>query len=217
MKADLHLHTKYSDDGWSPAAKVVRQCKRRRFGCIAITDHNSFAAYAEVKDDPDIIIIPAEEVSSSEGHIIALGIDREIPKGMGVKETIDAIHEAGGIAIAAHPYRWWSGLGRKNVIPEFDGIEAKNSKSTPGANYRSKKLAQSFGKMVTAGSDAHNRFAAGWAYVIISDDCRTWQDVIEEIKAGRVEVRGISRYVIGTIYYVMHSVFAWMFRGFRKM
>jgi hypothetical protein len=136
---------------------------------------------------------------------------------MGVKETIDAIHEAGGIAIAAHPYRWWSGLGRKNVIPEFDGIEAWNSKSTPLANRRSRKLAQSFGKMITAGSDAHSRFSAGWAYIVISDDCRTWQDVIGEIKAGRVEVRGISRYIIGSIYYVLHSVFAWMFRGFRKM
>ncbi len=217
MKADLHLHTRYSDDGWSPADKVVRQCRKKGFGCIAITDHNSFRAYEEVKDSEGIIIIPGEEVSSSEGHIIALGIDREIPKGMGVKETIDAIHEAGGIAIAAHPYRWWSGLGRKNVIPEFDGIEAWNSKSTPLANRRSRKLAQSFGKMITAGSDAHTRFSAGWAYIIISDGCRTWQDVIGEIKAGRVEVRGISRYIIGSIYYVLHSVFAWMFRGFRKM
>ena len=217
MKADLHLHTRFSDDGWSPADKVVRQCRKKGFGCIAITDHNSFEAYAEVKDSEGIIIIPGEEVSSSEGHIIALGIDREIPKGMGVKETIDAIHEAGGLAIAAHPYRWWSGLGRKNVIPEFDGVEAWNSKSTPLSNRRSRKLAQSFGKMVTAGSDAHSRFSAGWAYVVISDECRTWQDVIEEIKAGRVQVKGISRYIIGSIYYVLHSVFAWMFRGFRKM
>ena len=217
MKADLHLHTSYSDDGWSKPAKVVRRCAKKGIRCIAITDHNSFAAYDEVKDNGEVIVIPAEEVSSAKGHIIALGIDREIPKGMGVKETIDAIHEAGGIAIAAHPYRWWSGLGRKNVIPEFDGVEARNAKSTPRANYRSKKLAQSFGGIMTAGSDAHNQYSTGWSYVVISDECRTWQDALEEIKAGRVEVRGISRYIIGSIFYVLHSVFAWIFRGFRKM
>ena len=217
MKADLHVHSCFSEDGHSTPQEILEKAKELGFGCIAVTDHNSFAAFEELKDFTDVIFVPGEEVGSADGHIIALGIDREIPKHLSIPETIDLIHEAGGIAIAAHPYRWWSGLGRKNVIPEFDGVEAKNSKSTPGANYRSKKLAQSFGKMVTAGSDAHNRFAAGWAYVVISDDCKTWQDVIEEIKAGRVEVRGISRYVLGTIYYVLHSVFAWMFRGFSKL
>ena len=217
MKADLHIHTKYSNDGWSKPEKVVSMCRRKGFGCIAITDHNSFQAYKEVCDSEGIIIVPGEEVSSSEGHIIALGIDREIPRGMSVKDTIDAIHEAGGIAIAAHPYRWWSGIGEKNVIPEFDGVEARNAKSTPGANYRSKKLAERFGKIITAGSDAHNRFSTGWAYVVISDECRTWQDVIEELKAGRAVSKGYSRYVIGSIFYILHSVFSYMFRGFRKM
>lgn len=217
MKADLHVHSKYSDDGWSSPEGIIRTCRRRGIGCVAITDHNSFRAFHELDDVDDVIVIPAEEVSSASGHILALGIDREIPRGMSIEDTIDAIHEAGGIAIAAHPYRWWSGLGPSNVIDSFDGVESRNAKSTPNDNRRSKRMAKAFGPMTTAGSDAHTRLGIGWAYTVVSDDCRTWQDVIEEIKAGRVETRGISRYLIGSLFYVMHSLFAWMFRGCKKM
>lgn len=217
MKADLHVHSCYSNDGISRPGKILDRCVRKGFGCVAITDHNSFSAYGEVKDDQRVIVIPAEEVSSSEGHILAYGIDREIPRGMGILETIEAIHEAGGIAIAAHPYRFWSGLGVKNVVPEFDGVEAMNSRSNWLDNRRSKKFAEKFGRIVTAGSDAHSTLYVGKGYVVVSDECRTWQDVIAEIKAGRAEVHSRSRYPHETIYYIFKSLFLWMFRGFRKV
>lgn len=216
MKVDLHVHSKYSEDGYQSVSFILNSCRKRRIGAVAITDHNSFAAYHDAEDNGDIIVIPGEEVSSSEGHILALGIDREIPRGMGVKETIDAIHEAGGVAIAAHPYRWWSGLGVKNIIPEFDGIEGRNGKSMPQDNWRSRRLAKRMGKFVTAGSDAHI-CGVGYTYLTVSDECKTWQEVLQEIKAGRVEIRGNSRYLVGTLFYVLHSVFGWMFRGFNKM
>ncbi|MDR0334749.1 MAG: PHP domain-containing protein, partial [Methanomassiliicoccaceae archaeon] len=111
MRADLHIHSKYSNDGRSSVDDIIKAAKAKGLGCIAIADHNSFASYAESSKYEGIIVIPAEEVSSSEGHILAYGINKEIPRGKSVAETIDMIHEAGGIAVAAHPYRWWSGLG----------------------------------------------------------------------------------------------------------
>jgi hypothetical protein len=188
-------------------------------GCIAVTDHNEFQAYELLKDNKDVIIIPAEEVSSKEGHIIALGIDRQIPRGLSIQETIDKIHEAGGYAIAAHPYRWWSGLGEKNTLNyPFDGIESRNARSIPSANRRSEKLAAKIGKPITAGSDAHTPGRIGWGYIDIPDSTSNWQEAVEYIMTHTdSKVHSHSRHFYQTIRYGFKSIGQWMFRGFRKM
>ena len=175
MKADLHVHTCFSNDGKTTMEELLEYAERHGIGCVAVTDHNEFEAYPRLKDNGRIIIIPAEEVSSAEGHIVALGIDRLIPRDLPIQETIDLIHEAGGYAFAAHPYRWWSGLGEKNTLEyPFDGIEARNGRSTPRGNRRSEKLAKRIGKPMTAGSDAHSPHRIGEGYVELPDDLKTW-------------------------------------------
>ncbi len=188
-------------------------------GCVAITDHNEFKAFEDEKDNPEgIIVIPAEEVSSSEGHIVALGIDRQIPRDLGIQETIDAIHEAGGIAIAAHPYRWWSGLGVKNTLAyDFDGIEALNARSIPSANRKSLKLAKKIGKPMTAGSDAHTPEKIGHGYVELPDNLTTWQEVMSALKESKAEPHSRSRSMNGTVRYGVKSIVQWIFRGFKRM
>lgn len=188
-------------------------------GCVAITDHNEFKAFEDEKDNPEgIIVIPAEEVSSSEGHIVALGIDRQIPRDLGIQETIDAIHEAGGIAIAAHPYRWWSGLGVKNTLAyDFDGIEALNARSIPSANRKSLKLAKKIGKPMTAGSDAHTPEKIGHGYVELPDNLTTWQEVMSALKERKAEPHSRSRSMNGTVRYGVKSIVQWIFRGFKRM
>ncbi|MCQ2053195.1 MAG: PHP domain-containing protein [archaeon] len=218
MKADLHVHTNYSSDGKSTPQQVLERCLEIGIGCIAITDHNEFRAFDDIKNNGKIIVIPAEEVSSSKGHIIAFGIDRHIPRGMGIQETINAIHEAGGYAIAAHPYRWWSGIGKKNtVMYNFDAIEALNARSIRSANIKSRKLAECIGKPVTAGSDAHSIETIGRGYVKLPDKVETWQEAVTVIMGEKLELYSTNRKFLGTLRYGFKSIFQWIFRGFRKM
>jgi len=219
MKADLHVHTMFSLDGKTTMEQLVETAKERGIGCIAVTDHNEFKAFELLKDNKDVIIIPAEEVSSKEGHIVALGIDRLIPRGRSIQETIDLIHEAGGYAIAAHPYRWWSGLGEKNTLSyPFDGIEARNGRSIPSANVKSEALAKRIGKPITAGSDAHVPKHIGEGYIEIPDTVTTWQEAVDAIMSGNVkESDSESRHMKGTLHYGFKSIFEWIFRGFKKM
>ncbi len=218
MIADLHVHTTYSKDGRSTPQQVIDTCIERGIGCVAITDHNSFAAYFDVKDNGKVIVIPAEEVSSAEGHIVALGIDREIPRGLSIQETIDAIHEAGGSAFAAHPYRWWSGLGEKNTLKyDFDGTEAMNARSVRGANRKSAKLAERIGKPITAGSDAHSPERIGWGHVTLPDGLRTWQEVVAAVMDGKAVAESVCRRPTETLRYGAKSISQWIFRGCKRM
>ena len=186
-------------------------------GIVAITDHNEFKAFDVLKDNGKVIVIPAEEVTSDEGHIVALGIDRQIPRGMGIQATIDAIHEAGGIAVAAHPYRWWSGLGPKNTQKyDFDCIEALNARSIPSANIKSMKLAKKIGKPLTAGSDAHSPERVGWGYVELPDDITTWQEAVQAIGEGKAKPFSKSRGFLRTLRYGIKSIGQWIGRGFRR-
>lgn len=219
MKADLHVHTLYSNDGKTTLEELLDYAERMGVGCIAVTDHNEFEAYPRLKDNGRVIIIPAEEVSSAEGHIVALGIDRLIPRDLSIQETIDRIHEAGGYAFAAHPYRWWSGLGEKNTLAyPFDGIEARNGRSVPSANRRSERLARRVGKPMIAGSDAHTPRHIGEGYVELPDSLRTWQEVVEYIMHNEAPiVCSHSRHMKDTLKYGFKSITQWMLRGFKRM
>jgi hypothetical protein len=75
---------------------------------------------------------------------------------MSVSQAIGLIHQAGGVAVLAHP-----GLNRTdNVIPvlveaELDGIECFHSKHSAGAARHYLAVAARFGLLVTGGSDCH--------------------------------------------------------------
>ena len=219
MKADLHVHTMFSKDGRTTMEELLEYADRAGIGCVAVTDHNEFRAYDLLKDNGRIIIIPAEEVSSAEGHILALGIDRLIPRDLSIQETIDRIHEAGGYAFAAHPYRWWSGLGEENTLKyPFDGIEARNGRSVPAANRRSERLARRVGKPMTAGSDAHTPRHIGEGYVEVPDDLKTWQEVVQYIMENEAPiVCSHSRHAKETLKYGFKSLTQWILRGFKRM
>ena len=209
----------FSKDGRTTMEELLEYAERAGIGCVAVTDHNEFRAYDLLKDNGRIIIIPAEEVSSAEGHILALGIDRLIPRDLSIQETIDRIHEAGGYAFAAHPYRWWSGLGEENTLKyPFDGIEARNGRSVPAANRRSERLARRVGKPMTAGSDAHTPRHIGEGYVEVPDDLKTWQEIVQYIMENEAPiVCSHSRHAKETLKYGFKSITQWILRGFKRM
>src|SRR5207302_1941605 len=49
-------------------------------------------------------VVIGEEVSSRDGHIVGLFVERRIRPGMSAAATVDAIHDQGGVAVAVHPF-----------------------------------------------------------------------------------------------------------------
>lgn len=145
---NLHIHTKFSD-GKADAFDILKQAKENGMKKIAICDHNTVEAHKILKDE---ILIPAVEFDVWCGyvfmHLLAYGIDVENPElqpffaktkreteadwirifaKRDIKKLINAIHNAGGIAILAHPACCWAvnlkGFVKKLVSYGLDGLE----------------------------------------------------------------------------------------------
>jgi 3',5'-nucleoside bisphosphate phosphatase len=75
---------------------------------------------------------------------------------MSALEAIELIHQAGGLAVMAHP-----GLNQSDdIIPELvaaglDGIECFHTKHSLAASERYLQVASRFGLLITGGSDCH--------------------------------------------------------------
>jgi predicted metal-dependent phosphoesterase TrpH len=140
--ADLHIHTHFSDGADSPR-DVLRWAERKRLDVIAITDHDTIEGARvaaqlarESRSNPDVII--GEEVSSADGHILGLFLTERVPPGLSAEETVAAIHEQGGLAVAAHPFwrhdgnnrrGWVYSVGRHIEHVSFDAVEVPTAAS----------------------------------------------------------------------------------------
>lgn len=70
------------------------------------------------------LVIPGVELNSTRGHIGALFVDENLPEQLSPEETVRIIHEAGGIAVATHPYHS-TGIGEAIFDTEIDAIEVE--------------------------------------------------------------------------------------------
>jgi predicted metal-dependent phosphoesterase TrpH len=177
-KADLHIHTTYSYDGTATVAATLEYVKRHTdLDVIAITDHDEIdgaLVAAELAPRYGIDVIPGIEVSSADGHVLALFVKRPVPRNLSLAETVLCVAEQGGVCIAAHPGGRWSWCLKESAIRQaltdsrvaqtLVGLEAYNA-SLPdlGAN----RLATAIGRrlpLATVGSsDAHMLWMIGMA------------------------------------------------------
>jgi predicted metal-dependent phosphoesterase TrpH len=220
MRADLHIHSFHSKDNHQTAQEIFKAAKSMGLGAIAITDHNTTVGAMEVlRLAPEgLIILPGIEITSADGHILALNVEQEIPRGLSVPETIDRIHAIGGIAVAAHPYRKWSGLKESMIRKSpFDAIEAINGRNTRKNNRRVLDLALELELPMIAGSDAHKPGNIGAAVTVFADSVQSRDEMINAILNKQVLLDGSGRHTKETISYGGSSIAKWMRRGMRRL
>ncbi len=147
-KINLHIHTTCSD-GKAEAEDILKSAKEQGYELIAITDHNTIEAHKRIQDDilmtgvefdcwcgyvfihllaygidihnEELAQFMAKTKAETEGDLIRLFSTRNVPK------LIKAIHNAGGIAVLAHPACYWAisleNLVKKLISYGLDGIE----------------------------------------------------------------------------------------------
>src|SRR5579884_1465185 len=104
MKIDLHTHTSCSKDCVSNYDRIIAAVQRAGLAGIAVTDHNEFRGAQEMKRRAPFVVIPAEEIKTSRGEIIGLFLQEWIPPGLEPLETVERIHDQGGLAYVPHPF-----------------------------------------------------------------------------------------------------------------
>ena len=176
-RADLHTHTTASD-GWPTPAELVDRARRVALDMIAVTDHDTIEGALRAADHAarrsKLHVIVGEEISSRDGHIVGLFLERRIRPGMSAAATVHAIREQDGLAIAVHPF-WRTrartrtglvhGIGWLAAELDFDAIEVENA--TPGFyvfNQLAHRLNLGLDSAEVGGSDAHILDAVGCAF-----------------------------------------------------
>lgn len=107
-RADMHVHSLYSD-GTASVAEILEHVERNTLlDVIAITDHERIdgalrAAALHAGGDYSFDFVVGEEITTRRGHVLALFITERVPALRPLDETLQRIHEQGGLAIAAHP------------------------------------------------------------------------------------------------------------------
>jgi predicted metal-dependent phosphoesterase TrpH len=191
LKIDLHVHTHYSYDSTISPKELVTYAKKTGLDAVAVTDHDSIEGALKLSKQKDFLIIPGIEVNSRHGHILGLDLSKKIPSKLDVPTTIQKIHDAGGIAIAAHPTALYRGKLRRHIAKEFDALEVINASSIPFrfSNCINRKLAEAFCLPQTGGSDAHSAPEIGMAYSLVEADLEK-EEIVAAIKNGKVTAAG---------------------------
>ncbi|MGC9517272.1 MAG: PHP domain-containing protein [Methanomicrobiales archaeon] len=195
MIIDPHIHSVYSGDASGTPREIVKKSIEIGLDGIAIADHNtlkgSMVALKEFNDIEDFVIIPAMEITSSKGHIVALGIRDEIRKGLSPEETIELIRDYGGIAIIPHPFvKYRDGLCEYVYNLDIDAIETLNSRYIFGySNWRAKKLAEEKGIPEIGSSDAHFLGGIGSCVTDVEADYSV-ESILKGIREGKTSVFG---------------------------
>ncbi|MFN8528918.1 MAG: CehA/McbA family metallohydrolase [Anaerolineae bacterium] len=209
-RADLHMHTTVSDGIASVQEMLAHVAERGTLDVLAITDHDrldaSLWAYAH-RDQYPFEIIPGLEVTSRDGHLLALWCTEMVPKGMSLRETCAAIHEQNGLAIIAHPFEptiapaaSWRYFWHPKVLVEsgVDAVEVFNAGAfTPGSNWLAACVFRNLSLPIVGNSDAHMPASIGTGITRFvgrtADDLRT--SIAQGLTAAEGKPWGLTVYL----------------------
>jgi predicted metal-dependent phosphoesterase TrpH len=150
--ADPHCHTTASD-GMVRPRELVRGALERGLRLIAVCDHDTMASAAEVRacgEAAGLAVVCGEEITTrwpAQTHVMGWFLDRPVRSGMSLEDTVDAIHDQGGLAVIPHPFMptYFAScqpgmLARLIERHRVDGIEVAHS--SPTTNGRRRLLAE---------------------------------------------------------------------------
>ena len=179
-RADLHIHT-LASDGTASVVEILEHVAREGvLNVIAIADHERIdAALAgrEIALERGFAfeVVVGEEISTLGGHLLALFLERPVPPMHGLRWSIEAVHDQGGLAIAAHPLVPYPMCAQGFVLRKLfasdspavrpDTIETFNPTAFGRFRHESVvRFAEELGLAQMGNSDAHAAAAVGSAW-----------------------------------------------------
>ena len=181
--ADIHIHSIYSYDATTTVRGILKQASNADLNVIAITDHDEIRGAFDARElgsQYGIEVIPGVEVTTKDGHLLGLFIEKIPPRDLSLEETLKIIGDLGGIAVAPHPFNQLPGslsmdkvigiLNKPDVKNILRGIEVYNMTTQP-FDSMVQKISSYLPFAKTAGSDAHVYWAIGTGKTQFNGTC----------------------------------------------
>lgn len=201
--ADLHLHTALGD-GMAEIPELLAYVEERTdLSVIAITEHDDLRAALEAREAwargrYRFEVVVGEEVTTVEGHLLALFIEEPVPSLKPLQPTLEAVHRQGGLCIIPHPMSWLTrSIGQRTIErvlregragASFDGMETAGSPAARVTLAKARRLNRArYHLAEVGGSDAHFLQTIGTAYTVFEGS--TAEELRQAILAGATSVR----------------------------
>lgn len=179
-KADLHVHTNEGDGLDSVESILDHVAAETDLDVVAITEHDCLEVALGARETwarrgYDFDFVPGVELTTLEGHVVALYLEEPVPSLRRVEDTIEAVHRQGGVCFVPHPMSWLTrsiGPGTMDRLEaaglRFDAMELHSA--SPTARFyidKARRFNRAGPRMPTLGaSDAHFKEAIGSGYTM---------------------------------------------------
>ena len=187
--ADLHVHTALGD-GMAEIPELLAYVEENTdLSLVAVTEHDELRAALATRDawargSYRFDVVLGQEVTTLEGHLLALFIEEPVPGLKPLAPTLEAVHAQGGLCIIPHPMSWLTrSVGQRaieRIIAEgdegvrFDGIERSGSLAARVTAKKADRLNQErYHLAEVGGSDAHFLQAIGSSYTAFEGSTAT--------------------------------------------
>jgi predicted metal-dependent phosphoesterase TrpH len=201
IKVDMHTHSEYSPDSRTPLASQAAAIKAAGLNVVCATDHNTIEGALRLRELADgFRVIVGEEVSSRDGEIIGLFLDKPVARGLSAEETIARIHDQGGLVSVPHPFSrnrrfHLRRAALERVWKDIDCIEVFNAREAfTQDNVRAAAFAKEKGLPGAVGSDAHRASEIGRAWVEVEEFAGR-DDFIAALREGSVIGKLTGNYI----------------------
>ncbi len=208
MKIDLHNHTtKYSPCSVMSPDEMMEAAKAAGIDGVCITEHDKIWSVDDARalsDKHGVAVFRGVEITTTGGDVLVFGLEEE-PTEMWTPATLKAkVDAAGGVAIAAHPFRGFLIFGFSALDmdisdakenPTFEhvhGLEVCNCMVTDDENALAARVADELGLLKVGGSDAHKTASVGTCVNEFEDDIRDERRLIDAIFSRRFTVHKLK-------------------------
>ena len=195
VRVDMHTHSEHSPDSRTAVAALADAVRGAGLDVVCLTDHNTIEGGLRLREIArGFRVIVGEEVTTREGEIVGLFLERSIPRDLPADETIARIREQGGVVSVPHPFSHnrvyhirRAALDR--LWERIDCLEVFNAREAFAAdNERAAAFAREHGLPGAVGSDAHRVSEIGRAWIEMADFAGR-DDFIEALRGGEVHGR----------------------------
>jgi predicted metal-dependent phosphoesterase TrpH len=200
IKADFHIHTRYSMDCHNELDEIILRCQEIGINCIAIADHDATEGAFKLKTIAPFQVIVSEEVLTPSGEVMGLFLKEHIASGLSIERAIDSIRAQGGLVSIPHPFDPMRGLrlneeGWERIIPQVDILEVFNARCPFGRPAtKARAYARKHNLPGIAGSDAHSIGEIG-NVIVEMPDFNSPEEFLESLKKAKINGRRSSPFV----------------------